>query len=505
MRTRALASLILALAACERAPQTVAPAPGPAVAEACPGSEGFAALWSPTRRASLDAALEPIPGEWPAQLVASLDARMPALERDWSRAYARACAEPGAAPVLRCLDAQAWTLDAALTLLADDPDRAAGLWSALERSSVDPQGCAEARAEPPALAPAQGRALASLALLAELGELDELARLLAELEADPTLSETAHALPLTLAQARLEAAANDDDAAAQALARAQTLAEGIGPRARLVVADLRASLIEARGLAEPSAAEAARAQVLELAREQGEPWIVAAQLGALGRARLARGEPAAAANALVEAIAVAGRVGSPDDPRTAALQLELAEAQLELGRIEAAHDALTQARDAFVIALGPDHPQTLATVEAVGRLLVRAGQPGDAQFAFLDLLEIYTELYGVKHWRTAKVKLELADSLMAMDQHEGAQQLYTEALTPLAQALGAVHPDVVRASIHLGIAELALGKLDAAQLNCARGRDLAKALGPDSPLADEAQRCLAEIAAQAKPGRRGRK
>jgi tetratricopeptide (TPR) repeat protein len=198
---------------------------------------------------------------------------------------------------------------------------------------------------------------------------------------------------------------------------------------------------------------------------------------------------------LVAAINLAGRIGGTDNPATAELQSILAQAQLELGQIEAAHDALTQARDAFVIALGPDHPQTLATVEAIGRLFVTAGQLGDAQFAFLDLLEIYSELYGLKDWRTAKIKLELADSLMAMDQHDSARTLYAEALTPLAQELGPTHPDVVRTSIHLGIAELALGNLEAAESHCGRGRDLATALESDSTLADEAARCLAQIQA----------
>jgi hypothetical protein len=113
----------------------------------------------------------------------------------------------------------------------------------------------------------------------------------------------------------------------------------------------------------------------------------------------------------------------------------------------------------------------------------------------LDLLEIHSELYGLGDWRTAAIKLELADSLMAMDQHDSARILYTEALTPLARELGPVHPDVVRTSIHLGIAELALGNLEAAELHCRRGRDLATALATDDPLANEAARCLAQIEA----------
>jgi tetratricopeptide (TPR) repeat protein len=208
-----------------------------------------------------------------------------------------------------------------------------------------------------------------------------------------------------------------------------------------------------------------------------------------------RGEAARAVSPLVEAINLAGRLGGTDNPAMAQLQTNLAQAQLELGQIEAAHDALTQARDAFVIALGPDHPRTLAAVEAIGRLFVEAGQLGDAQYAYLELLEIYSELYGLKDWRTARIKLQLADSLLAMEQYDSARTLYSEALVPLAQELGAVHPDVVRTSIHLGIAELALGNLDAAEPHCIRGRDLATALAPDSGLADEAARCLAEIAA----------
>jgi tetratricopeptide (TPR) repeat protein len=495
MRTPKAAWILLGLAAIacvpkKRGPNSPEPRGEPLV---CTGVDRFARVWNPWKRTELEAALEQLPGEWPKQLLATLDARMPEHAQRWTDSYEQACEREGTA-VQRCLDRRAWELDALLVLIIERPERTAALWSELERSAADPRSCEQEREDgPPVLEPrlddVRGRELASLAPLLELQEFARVHELVAALEADPLIASTPrYALCVALARATAD---NDE-----ALAAAEALAEQLDPEARMAVAHTRAMLAHARGDAEASMR--AREQAVAHARELGDPWFLAAQLGELGRALIERGEAARAMPPLLEAIALAGRVGGADNPGMAKLQIILAQAQLELGHIEAAHDALTQARDAFVVALGPDHPQTLATVEAVGRLFVAAGRLGDAQFAFLDLLEIYGELYGVKDWRTARIKLELADSLMAMDQHDSARTLYTEALTPLAQELGPVHPDVVRASIHLGIAELALGNIEAAEPHCSRGRDLAKGLPPGHPLAAEAEQCLAQIAASKK-------
>lgn len=496
MPTRSLGSswswpLLLGVLACE--PKQAPVEPEPASVE-CPGVEQIDSLWTSSRRAELVAALEQLPGEWPQQLLASLDARVPEHALRWTDTYMRAC-ERDSAAVMRCLEGRVWQLEALLTLIADDFERTPRLWSELERSLDDPRGClANTDDGSPKLERARGLALASLSPLLALGELSEVERLLAELQADPQLtSMPSHALQVALARAATELAAGQLDDAETTIAHAAQLAEQLDPSARMAAAHASAKLAEARG--DASAAERAHEQALAHAREQPDAWLLVTQLGELGRALIDLDQPARAVPPLVEAINLASRIGGTDNPTTAELQVILAEAQLELDQIEAAHDALTQARDAFVIALGPDHPQTLATVEAIGKLFVDAGRLGDAQFAYLDLLEIYSELYGVEHWQTAKIKLELADSLMAMDQHDSARTLYSEALVPLAKTFGAVHPDVVRASIHLGIAELALGNLDAAESHCSRGRDLASGLAADSPLNDEAARCLAQIEA----------
>lgn len=480
------------------------PEPSAETGPACPGADGLSQTWSPAGREQLEAALEQLPGEWPDQLLVSLDARMPEHAQRWTASYRQACTR-GEAAVLRCLDRRAWELDAVLALIVEQPERTAALWSAIERGVADPRRCEQASGDaPPELNRARGRELASLAPLVELREFSQVEPLLAELATDPMLTDApGYALSIELARAEAELASGRIEAAEQALARATTLAERLDARARTAVAEVQAMLAVARGDVE--AIEPAHARAVALARELDDPWLLVAQLREQGRSRIERGAAAEAVAPLVEAIGLSGRVGGADNPETAEVQALLAQAQLELGQIEAAHDTLTQARDAFVIALGPDHPQTLATVEAVGRLFVASGRLGDAQFAFLDLLEIHTELYGEKDWRTARIKLELADSLMAMDQHEGARKLYTEALTPLAQELGPVHPDVVRTSIHLGIAELALGNLDAAEPHCSRGRDLAKGLASDHPLADEAERCLTQIAATRAASKKQRK
>jgi tetratricopeptide (TPR) repeat protein len=473
----------------------------PTVGDRCGDADEFARVWSGDRQVELAAALAEVPGEWPRQLLATLDARTPELGRRWTQARAHACSSPAAA---RCLDAQLWQLDATLAAITEEPERAAQLWRALEASHGDPGRCLQQTGEVPASDSQQGRRLAALALWAELGAEAEAAPLLASLTADPGVQAPAHALILALATARMAVAGGRLELAEEALVQAEDAATQLGAggaggagSARTRVLALRAELLAARG--QTDASLEARAEAVREARSAGDPWPLVAELEALAAAALERGRAEPAHAALVEAIAVAGRLAGVDDPRTAVLQARLAAAQLALGRTEAGYDALTQARDVLVVALGPDHPETLVTVEALGRLLVAAGRPGDAQLAFLDLLEIYTELYGVKDWRSARIKLELGDAAMAMDEHEAARTLYLEALTPLAQELGPTHPDVVRSSIHLGLAELALASLDAAEAACARGRDLAKGLaeGPEAAtLADQAARCLREVAEQ---------
>ncbi|HVI02684.1 MAG TPA: tetratricopeptide repeat protein [Enhygromyxa sp.] len=502
-------SLLLSLAALGCEPERAPLDPESATASpVCAGAEQMSRVWNPSVRDQLAAALEQLPGEWPQQLLASLDARMPAHAQHWTDSYEQACARQANA-ALRCLDRRAWQLDATLGLIVDDPERTAALWAALERGVDDPRACMDESGDaPPELEWARGRELASLPLLLELNEIAIVEPIVAELERDSVLSSAPrYALQVALARAAVEQAGGRREGALAAITLAVTYAEALDPGARSAVADASAKLAHARG--DRAATELARAQAVAHAREQADAWLLVTQLAEQGRSWIEHGEPARAVPLLAEAISIAGRLGGADNPATAELQTILAQAQLELGQIEPAHDALTQARDAFVIALGPDHPQTLATVEAVGRLFVAAGQLGDAQFAFLDLLEIYGDLYGLDHWRTARIKLELADSLMAMDQHDSARTLYTEALTPLARELGPVHPDVVRTSIHLGIAELALGNFEAAEPHCRRGRDLATALAPNDPLADEAEQCLARIAkeiakATAKPSKKNR-
>jgi tetratricopeptide (TPR) repeat protein len=381
-----------------------------------------------------------------------------------------------------------------ISLIVEQPERAAALWSQLDRVA-SPRGCERRGGQRPAqLQPALAGELVRLELLVELGDHAAAAALLGGLEAEHELREAPGiALRLAVARVAVELGEGRLEPARQALSRAAVLAEEFGPRETIMLARADARVAAATGELELAAATLDRA--LALARSEADPELELALLREFGSTFVEHHQPARALERLTEAVALSSRLGRADNPVTAELQTILAEAQLELGQIEAAHDSLTQARDGFVITLGPDHPQTLASVEALGRSFIAAGLLGDAQFAFLDLLEVYTDLYGAKHWRTALVKLELGDSLMAMDQHDGARKLYSEALVPLIEGLGPGHRAVVRTAIHLGIAELALGNLDAAEPHCARGRDLAKGLAPGDPLADEAERCLAQLSA----------
>ena len=504
-RPLALAALCLAstlaLGCDQPQPEPTQP-PVSAEAPSCPGADAVDGLWSGARREQLSSAWEELPGEWPLQLVETLDERIGERGQAWRSDYAEACAgEEGA--TMRCLDEQLARFDAALGLAAADPSWTERLWPEVDAALAGATGCVER--DPIAdtdevdaaswsridlqrrYLEGEARVEALTASLAQIGE-----------------GRAQEPASVALSRAQSEVWIAKGEAARSRLEAARALAEGIGPAAKSQVARLEAELAAAGGQGEASLA--AIEQSVTFAREQGGPWLLVDQLHALGRLRLRfASAPDVAVAPLTEAIALATRTAGAESPRAAEVQLTLAAVLTRLDKTEAAYDLLTQARDSFVLHLGPDHPRTLETVESIGHLFFVAGQPGDAQYAYLDLLDIYDQLYGPKHWRVARVKVELGDALMAMEQHDSARRMYTEALTPIVKRFGPDDRDAVRSVVHLGIAELALGNLDEAETQCGRGANLAKALPADDPLADEAARCLDELAVARKRAKKKRR
>lgn len=478
---------------CDHEGELEQPEPTPA-AITCEGADALTQVWTPARRAELDTALQTLPGEWPQQLVAIIDARVASKAEAWRRSYLRAC-EQHERRSQRCLDTQVWEFDAIVELAIEDPDQAAGMWAEIDAVLRDADAC-DARQEPsfdaPALSPAVGRAWASLRLLLNASDYAAVSETMKVLGRDTTATQTpAYALPIAASKAIVAFSRGDTEQFTAAQAQAQALAATLGPRAQMSLA--QAEAFAAFGRNDVEAALLALQQSVAAARAQEDPWLLFLQLRNIGRVKVQLGDAAGAVEPLAEAISLSTRLAGAENPHTAEVQISLAQAQLGLERVETAYDLLTQARDSLVNTLGPDHPQTIASVEAIGQLFMDAGRPGDAQYAYLDLLEIYGDLYGPKDWRTAMVKLALGDTLMAMEQHEGARTMYLEALVPLVQELGADHRAAIRASIHLGIAEFALGNLDEALVHCRRGVDLVKALPQGDPLIAETKACVDQL------------
>ncbi|WP_146157959.1 tetratricopeptide repeat protein [Enhygromyxa salina] len=475
--------------------------PEPVAAElTCEGASALTRVWTPTRRAELDTALQQVPGEWPQQLLGILDDRVATRGELWQRSYERACAQDQR-QIQRCLDIQVWEFDAIVALATAHSEHAAGMWAEIDAVLRDADAC-EDRSEPsfdaPGLSPTAARAWASLRLLLNASDYAAAGEAVAALERDETIMQTpAYALPVAVTEMVVALSGEDAERASAALAQAQALAAGLGGRAQMTLAQAHA--IAASSRHDEPAMLSALDQSVAAARAQPDPWLLFLQLRNSGRIRVQLGDAAGAVEPLAEAVSLSTRLAGAENPHTAEVQISLAQAQLGLDRVETGYDLLTQARDSFVNTLGPDHPQTIASVEAIGQLFMTAGRPGEAQYAYLDLLEIYGDLYGPKDWRTALVKLAIGDSLMAMEQHEGARTMYMEALVPLVQGLGADDRAVIRTSIHLGIAELALGNLDVAHDHCRRGADLAKALAEGDPLITEAKACMDHLAAARSP------
>jgi tetratricopeptide (TPR) repeat protein len=496
-------ALLVLLLGCEPKPDAEPTTP-PVSEPTCDAQDAIDRIWTAARRSELEDALATQPGEWPTQMLATIDARVTEERERWRDTQARAC-EQQDLEAQRCLDLQAWQLDAVVALLLEQPDRATEVWAEVDALLRDPKACAgtlEPSFDAPPLPPDVGRELMYMGLLLNLGAgapLDEAVRAL--LLVDLVTKTPAYALQLHATQAVAAFRAGRIDEAAAALATATTLADQLGPRARTSLSHVRAMM--AFGRRDIEGGLLALDEGLTAAREQSDPWLLFASLRNAGSVRIELRDHAGAVPLLTEAVALSTRLAGSENPHTAEVQVSLATAVLALGQTEAAHDLLTQARDSFVNTLGPDHPQTLAAVASIARVLLSAGRPFEANHALLDLLEIYGELYGPKDARTALIKLDLAETLMIMDEHASARTFYLEALPPLVQALGADHRDVIRCAIHLGIAELALGNLDEAETHCRRSSDLVKALAPDDPLASEVGHCVEQLA-KARKQKRGR-
>jgi tetratricopeptide (TPR) repeat protein len=500
---RASLALLALLLGCQPRPDAE-PAIEPVSEPTCEGADALDRVWTASRRSELEAALATQLGEWPAQVLTTLDARVADEREPWRETYARACVQQDVR-AQRCLDRHAWQLDAVVAQILGDPSRAAELWAAINSVLDQPDACAgtsEPSFDAPPLAPEVGRELMRMRLLLNLNDRTALNESLRALElVDVIVKNPSYALQLHAAEAVAAFGAGRIDEATSALAEATTLSEQLGPRARMSLAHVRGLLAFGRNDVEGGVL--ALHEGLAAAREQDDPWLLFSSLSLAGGVQLEIRDHAGAVQLFTEAVALSTRLAGPENPHTASVQVSLATAVLALGQVEAAHDLLTQARDSFVNTLGPDHPQTLTAVTSIAQLLVSAGRPFEANHALLDLLEIYGELYGPKDARTASVKLALGDTLMAMDEHDSARNFYLEALPPLVQALGADHRDVIRCAIHLGIAEFALGHLDEAETHCRRSSDLVKALPPDDPLVAEAARCVEQLA-DARKRKRGR-
>jgi tetratricopeptide (TPR) repeat protein len=487
-------ALLALLLGCRPQPDTE-PTIVPVSESTCEGADALDRIWTKSRRSELETALATQVGEWPKQALTTIDTRVANEREAWRASYARSCVEQDVR-AQRCLDLEAWELDAVVAVVLEDPARAVELWAEIDALLTQPDACTgtlEPSFDAPPLTPELGRELMRLRLLLNFqdkAQIDEAVRAL--MLVDVVAKTPAYGLQLHATRAIAAFRAGRIDEAASALEQATALGEQLGPRARTSLAHVRAFVAFGRNDVEGGLL--ALDEALAAAREQSDPWLLFSTLRNAGSVRMELRDAAGAVPLLTEAVALSTRLAGAENPHTAEVQVTLATAVLALGQVEAAHDLLTQARDSFVVTLGPDHPQTLTTVVAIAQVLVSAGRPFEANHAFLDLLEIYGEIYGPKHASTALIKLELGDTLMSMDEHDSARTMYLEALPPLVQALGPDHREVIRCAVHLGIAELALGHLDEAETHCRRGSDLVKALKPDDPLVAEVGKCVEQLA-----------
>ena len=458
--------------------------------ENCDALELVDEVWTPQRREQLAAHLAEAPGEWPEVALASLATRVETGREDWRRRYIGAC-EQRRPKALRCLELRLWQLDALVDLLlARPPEMAAQRWPAINHAFVGLEGCEASEFASQPLPRELGRELAQLSMLIN-DEASTLGPRVRALAAEPQVAAEPGYLRSALGfEVWVAAAEGDAEAVDRTLQRLRAIADD-RPRTMASMAQFEALATLSRGQLEAGVAHLEAG----LGHARAEPdartrFLLLSSMAGLWTRFVGEG----AGPLLAEAVAVSTRLGDVENPYTAEAQASLASLQVKAGELSRAYELLLQARDAFAASLGVDHPRTLRTVRQIAELAVAAGRFDEAFYALSDLLAVYEQLHGEKHPITAEARVLLGDVLYAMEEFEGARQLYLGAMVPLTTALGPEDRSVVATVVHLGMAELALGNLDAAEAQCTRGRSLALALPEGDPLREDAASCLAKVA-----------
>jgi tetratricopeptide (TPR) repeat protein len=187
--------------------------------------------------------------------------------------------------------------------------------------------------------------------------------------------------------------------------------------------------------------------------------------------------------AIAEAVAIAERHHAPDDPRLAAVVLNLGVNSFDRGDYPAAERLYDRALAILEKALGPHHPDLAPTLNNLGSVREKQGRFADAVAAMERAMAIREASVGPRHPGVAVSLTNLGVLAVRQRQYTIAEPHFRRALEIFEAALGKDHPNVASALGGLGRALVGQRRLAEARPLHLRAREiLEKALGADHPI-----------------------
>jgi tetratricopeptide (TPR) repeat protein/tRNA A-37 threonylcarbamoyl transferase component Bud32 len=244
----------------------------------------------------------------------------------------------------------------------------------------------------------------------------------------------------------------------EAAARAEAIAgflltffEGIDP----VVAQGADTTLLARLLGE---ARARLAQDLA-----GQPEIEARLRSTLGNAYAALSLFDEAEAELRRAQELALQALGPDDRRTLAVDIDLAQLLVQRGDLRAAEEQYRVTLEQQARVLGAADRDTLRTRQYVGELRLRQGRHREAEAALREVLEAQQQLPAAEQVDTLRTRVSLAQTLMVEGRSGEARELLEGVLAERRERLGDDHPSTIVALSELARATGNAGEQEQAE------------------------------------------
>lgn len=302
----------------------------------------------------------------------------------------------------------------------------------------------------------------------------------------------------TIAAARQKLAQARSDILLSRLAEAESLATSVLATARTIdFAPLTAETWHAlafvrRARGKPADAEQAFVNAFDAAERGGaddaraDIAIELAQVVGYGEGHFADGRRWAD-----EAEAIAGRLGGLPEPRRAALLMNRGLVAQAEGKLDEAEALIRQAAELRRRVLPRDNPAVPLTFGNLASVLIARGQYRDAERIFRQSYEELATLVGPTHPLSLSQKVNVAVAEYWLGHYRDAARTYRDVLEPQRQNLGAHHPAVILTLDNLADSEACVGDYEHAIEHGKQALDGALANDPDDPRIADLQMSLA--------------